>query len=218
MKIHAYQRPPEYQESPLFWDESSFEGVELYGNTRLNERTSDQFRNIPGMLDDLAEDLYYMMQGVKHVCRDWGRVLATVTGRDSYTRAERKEWVRILKRWTETDEETTIFLDVLRLLNGKEYAHSTLWGCCQGDWQNIIYPAKYGAEWLRAFETEYFNLGTEWSIQETDDPDDPGFTMYCTTDDPRAEIADATGADPDDVILYAFDGWDRTPKYKVVGA
>lgn len=217
MKIHAYQRPPEYQESPLFWDESSFEGVELYGNTRLNERTSDQFRNLPGMLDDIAEETFYLMQGQKHFT-DFATILEAYTGRDTYTRQERKEWIQILKRWTETDEETTIFLDVLRLLNGKQYAHSTLWGSCQGDWQNIIYPAEYGEKWLQAFETEYFNLGTEWSIHETDDPDDPGFVVYCTTDDPRAEIVDVVGVDPNDVILYAFDGWTRTPKYKVVGA
>ena len=214
MKIQAYQCPPEYQESPLFGNETAFDCVELYGNTRLNERTSDQFRNIPGMLDEIAEELFYLMQGQKQYT-DFATILEAYTGRADYTRADRKKWVDILRRWTETDEEITVFLDVLRLLNGKEYAHSTLWGSCQGDWQNIIYPAEYGAEWLRAFEVEYFNLGTEWTVKEDDETE---FSIYCTTDDPRAEIADATGADPNDVILYSFDGWERTPKYKDVRA
>lgn len=212
MKIKAYQRPPEYQESPLFWDDSAFEGVELYGNRDYIERTSDQFRNLPGMLDEIAEEVFYLMQGQKQYT-DFATILEAYTGRDTYTRAERKEWIRILKRWTETDEETGVFLDVLRLLNGKEYASATLRGVCQSDWQYIIYPAEYGAEWLRSFEVEYFNLGTEWTVQEDDENE---FSIYCTTYDPRAEIADATGATPGDVILFEFDGWTKTPKYREV--
>lgn len=212
MKIHAYQRPPEYQESPLFWDDSSFEGLELYGNRQYIERTSDQFRNIPGMLDDISEELDDLQRGQKHYT-DFSTILEAYTGRDNYTRSDRKKWVEIVKRWTETDEETRVFLDVLQLLNGKKYAFSILRGCCQSDWQYIIYPAEYGKEWLNAFETEYFNLGTEWIVKEDDDSK---FSIYCTTDNPRAEIADATGADPGNVVLFEFDGWDRTPRYREV--
>lgn len=215
MKIKAYQRPPEYQVSPLIQFDETDENVSTYGNPHYNERKSDLFSNLPGILGDLAEELFYLMQGQKQYT-DFSTILEAVTGRDDYTRPERKKWVDVLKRWTETDEETGVFLDALRLITGKEYAHATLRGSCQGDWQNIIYPAEYGAEWLRAFETEYFNTGTEWTIHETDDPDDPGYSIYCTTYDPRAEIADVTGADPGDVILYEFDGWERTPKYKEV--
>lgn len=215
MKIRAYQIPPEHQESPPSYDESAFDGVVLYGNRHFIERTSDQYRNIPGMLDDIAEELHHLQNGERYYTA-FSLILDNFTGRASYTRAERKQWIDIIRRWEETDEETDVFLDVLQLLTGKEYAHSTLWGSCQGDWQNIIYPAEYGAEWLRAFEVEYFNTGTEWAIHETDDPDDPGYSIYCTTYDPRAEIASITGADPADVVLYEFDGWERTPKYKEV--
>ena len=34
--------------------------------------------------------------------------------------------------------------------------------------------------------------------------------------DARQEIAAAVGCNPSDVILYAFDGYERTPKYKEV--
>ncbi len=212
MKIHAYQRPPEYQISPLIQFDEIDENVSIYGNPRYNERKSDLFSNLPGILDDLAEELFYLMQGQKQYT-DFSTILEAITGRDDYTRAERKKWVDILRRWTETDEETGVFLDALHLITRTEYAHSTIWGSCQGDWQNIIYPAEYGAEWLRAFGVEYFNEGTEWEIEE-----EQGLSVYCTTYNPRAEIADAMGADPGDVILYAFDGWERTPKYREVQA
>lgn len=211
MKIKAYQIPPENQVSPLIQFDEIPENVSIYGNHRYNERKTDLLRNLPGILDDLAEELFYLMQGQKQYT-DFATILEAITGRDDYTRAERKKWVDVLRRWEETDEETGVFLDALHLITGKEHAHATIWGVCQGDWQNIIYPAEYGAEWLRAFEIEYFNLGTEWHVHENDEN---SFSIYCIND-PRAEIADAVGVDPGDVILYEFDGWTRTPKYKEV--
>lgn len=210
MKIHAYQRPPEWQESPLFFDESAFDGLELYGNKDLVERTSDTFRNIPGMLDDIADELDDLENGLKNYT-DFATILEAYTGRDNYTRVERKAWIDVVRRWEETDEETGVFLDALRLITRKEYKSAVLRGSCQSDWQRIIYPSEYSTEWLRAFEIEYFNLGTEWEIEE-----EQGLSIYCTTYDPRAEIADVTGADPGDIVLYEFDGWKRTPKYKAV--
>ena len=210
MKIHAYQCPPEYQESPLFTDESFFDGVEVFGNKQFNDHTSDLFRNIPGMLDDIAEELHDLENGIKQYT-DFSTILEAFTGRDNYTRQERKKWIDVVKRWTETDDETRVFCDVLQLLTGIDHKWATLRGCSQSDWQHIIYPAKLGADWLRSFEIEYFNTGTEWEIEE-----EQGLFIYCTNIDPRAEIADVMGTDPDDVILYEFDGWKRTPKYKEV--
>lgn len=215
MKITAYQIPPEYQVSPLIQFDEIPEGVELLGNRNYTERTSDLFRNLPRIIEDIADELEYLREGRKPH-EDFALILEAYTGRADYTRAERKQWIDVVKRWEETDEETGVFLDALRLITRKEYKSAVLRGSCQGDWQRIIYPAEYSAEWLRAFEVEYFDLGTEWKVQEGDD--DPGFTMYCTTDDPRAEIAETVNATPGDVILYEFDGWIRTPKYKAVEA
>ena len=211
MKIHAYQVPPEDQESPLFFDESAFDGIEIYGNRHLIERTSDTFRNIPGMLDDITEEVFYLTHGQKPFT-DFATILEAFTGRDNYTRQERKKWFDVVKRWTETDDDTRVFCDVLQLLHGREYTRDIICGSCQGEWQYIIYPAENGEEWLNTFEVEYFNTGTEWTIKEEDGNE---FNIYCIAD-PRAEIDDVTGTDPADVVLYEFDGWERTPKYKVV--
>lgn len=210
MKIKAYQRPPEYQISPLIQFDEIDENVSIYGNPRYNERKSNLFRNLPGILDEIAEELQYLKQGYKPYS-DFADVLEAHTGRDNYTRAERKKWADIIRRWEETDEETGVLLDALRLITGIEYAHSTLWGCCQGDWQYIIYPAEYGEKWREAFEIEYFNLGSEWTIQEGEGDE---YSIYCTTTDHRAEISHIVGCDPADVEIYLFDGWERTPKYK----
>lgn len=213
MKIKAYQIPPERQCSPLIQYDEIPEEIEIFGNICYQERTSDTWRNIPALLDDIADEFYDLQRGEKPYT-DFATILEAYTGRDSYTRAERKKWVEILHRWTDTDEETTVFIDVLQLIRNRKYTRATLRGCAQGEWQEILYPAEYGAEWLKSFETEYFNLGTEWIVHE----DDEQFSIYCTTDNPRAEIAEATNATSGDVILYEFDGWTRTPKYREVQA
>lgn len=214
MKIRAYQIPPEEQNSPLIQFDEIPEGVSVYGNRHYNDHKTDLLNNLPGIFEDIADELEQLRAGEKPHC-DLALILEAYTGRDNYTRAERKKWLDIIRRWEETDEETGCFLDALQLITGKEYARATIRGCCQGDWQSVIYPAEYGAKWLRTFEIEYFNLGTEWIIYEDGTPD---FGIYCVTDNPRAEIADVTNTTPEDVELYAFDGWERTPKYKAVEA
>lgn len=212
MKITAFQVAPEWQNAPLTSKEDYPENVILYGNNRLNEHNTDQFNNLPAMLDDIAEELTNLRNGKKPYT-DFDTILEAFTGKN-YTRSERLQWAKIVERWTETDEETEIYTDVLTLLTGTKYDSATLRGSCQGDWQYIIYPAEYGREWLNAFETEYFNLGTEWKIREGDDTFE--YYVYCVSDDPRAEIANYCNADTTDIILYEFAGWERTPKYTEV--
>ena len=55
----------------------------------------------------------------------------------------------------------------------------------------------------------------EWKIDDNGDT----YTVYTHSwrdDEKRQEFADAVGCDPSDVILYAFDGYEYTPKYKEV--
>jgi hypothetical protein len=82
----------------------------------------------------------------------------------------------------------------------------------------MICPDEYTKYDREIIETEYFNTGDEWRITD-DDGDDVLFvyTHSWCDDEKRREIADAVGYDPSDVILYAFDGYERIPKYKEVG-
>lgn len=214
MKIYAKQVPPEWQNSPLYTEEDFPEDVEIFGNHRLYSHVSQQFNNIPSLLDDLTDEIDYLQAGKNHF-RDLQTILEAYTGRDNYTRQERKKWLDIVKRWTDTDEEITVFCDVLDLLRGKPHKIATIRGCCQSEWQRIIYPAEYGREWLEEFEAEYFNTGTEWQIYENG-LDGDYYTAYDTKNSPREFIAEITGSQPENIVLFEFDGWERTPKYKAV--
>lgn len=216
MKIYAKQVPPEYQESPLFfgdWPENVF----VFGN-RHYQSHAERLEDIKRALEDISDvcDGYSYTNNLLDVIpdRDDGR---------EYTRPERLQLVRLAKNYTEysnsSDDENEILCDVLELITGRAWEYSTLRGCCQGDWQEIIYPAEYGREWLRNFETEYFNTGAEWRISENDPESDDNYYIYTHAwrdDDIRAEIAAAAGVDPGDVILYTFAGWSKTPEYMEV--
>lgn len=77
---------------------------------------------------------------------------------------------------------------------------------------------------LSAFEVEYFNTGTEWIVHDVDSfPESPedinGYSIYCHSwnkDGIAKEIADSAGGRPEDVKLWAFDGYRQSPKYKEV--
>lgn len=119
--------------------------------------------------------------------------------------------------WERFDENRV--LRALKLYTGKTWDCLTIRGTCQGDWQNVYFPAdEYSREALQALEIEYFNLGTEWEISRADAPED-SYCMYCYEDSPeqiRAEIASAEGVTPDEIEMHAFTGWSRTPVYSEV--
>lgn len=219
MKIYAKQVPPEYQESPLFiedWPENVF----VFGNDRLRGHGAETIENIKSAMYDAADELKALPRGYgfyNSFIEIIDGLLPAPEHKNKYSRADRLEWRQLLLAY---DAGAVFGFDAARraleLITGQEYDAATIRGCCQGDWQEIIYPAAYGREWLQDFETEYFNTGAEWRISENDPESDDNFYMYThawSDDGIRAEIAAAAGVDPGDVILYTFTGWSRTPEY-----
>ena len=220
-KIYAKQVPPEHQESPLFFGEWP-EDVFVFGN-RDYDQHDERIEEICSALENIAETYEEMQRG--EACTNnlhafiWYE-LPREDGR-GYSRDERKHIVRLAQMYAEEPPKNTravleTICMALRVVCGREYEWSTIRGCGQCDWQQIIYPAEYGKRWLDEFEAEYFNTGEEWCVDDGD-----GRKMYVYThtwrdDEKRAEIADAIGCDPGNVVLYAFDGWAHTPKYKEV--
>lgn len=230
MRIYAKQVPPEYQESPLFFEGSWPEKVYVFGNRRFNQHDNDLDWIRKGL-----EEASYQLSALQ-VGHGWYNswidvledLLAPEDTRGEYTRAERLQWAELCDQYCEarSADENDILCEALELITGEKWANGTIRGCVQGDWQEIIYPAEYGRDWLQAFETEYFNTGTEWIIHDEgyipEDPDEiSGYSVYClgwNNDLIRAEIAEYSGARPEDIILYSFSGWDRSAAYEEVGA
>ena len=77
---------------------------------------------------------------------------------------------------------------------------------------------------LQEFETQYFNEGTEWIIHdEQEAPEAPedisGYSVYCigrNTEQIKKEIAEITGASPEEITLFEFGGYTKTAYYTEV--
>lgn len=218
-KIYAKQVPPEYQESPLFMWEEWPENIFVFGNHHYNQH-AERLEEIRRGLEEIADEWEELHNGGSRYYSSWIDALNDIfppdETRGEYTRAERLELAKLAAQyeWAGSSAENNILCAALGIVTGHEYAAGTIRGCCQGDWQEIIYPAEYGREWLETFEAEYFNTGSEWCIKENED--DPGYYQYCTgwnNDLIRAEIASAAGVTPENVILYSFTGWSRSAEY-----
>lgn len=228
-KVYARQIAPEYQESPLFaFGEEFPENIAVYGNRDYNEHFTGVFDGLRDALLDAGQELDNMRWGDL-----WRPDFITIlhdllppVGRGEYSRAERLAWVKLLDAYGAT-EAAVYMARAAALITGQEYDAAQISGCCQGEWQNVIYPAEWGREWLAAFECEYWNTGEEWIFTDPLEapPEDPGDVDGCAVyvhgwrdAERRAEIADAAGVDPADVVLYVFGGWERRAKYAEVGA
>ena len=234
MTVYAKQISPEYQESPFFnWNPADlYPGVIFKGNRYFNSHTTPEFDAIRSGLDDLTS---LIDTDGKFIPGGWYDTIAEAINdllpapqhKVRYSTREIKAWREIGAEWYILTDETQALCRALQLVTGKEYDYTTIRGCSQGDWQEIIFPAaEYDRAALDILEADYFNTGTEWIIHdESSTPDGPedisGYSMYCygwNTDQIRAEIADAAGVNPDAVILYEYAGSYSMPKYNKVGA
>ena len=224
MKIYAKQVAPEWQESPLFMNEWP-ENVYIFGNRHYKDHGGEYIENLKNVMYDAADELKALSRGRSYY-NSFIDIIADLIpapeNKKEYSRADRLKWRALLLNFdagaiSGDDAITT----ALELITGDEYAAGEIRGCCQGDWNNIIHPTKYGAEWLQNFEIEYFNTGAEWRINESSPDSDDEYYFYShewNDDGIRAELADAAGVDPADVVLYVFDGYAQTPKYRTVTA
>lgn len=222
MKIYAKQIPPEYQESPLFMSDWP-ENVHVYGNRNLKEhgnyyKTVEYINNLSQDIDDLRGGCgWYTGESLERLLQDY------FPREKPYTRAERLRVLDLIMEFFNvreySDEERAIAMEIMELRDGIKYDDAEIRGCCQGDWQNVIYPEAWGRDWLEHFETEYFNTGSEWRINEGSPDSDDNCYFYShhwSTDGIRAEIAAAAGVNTDDVVIYEFTGWTKTAQYTEV--
>lgn len=230
MKIYAKQVSPEWQESPLFIDGCFPDNIAVCGNRDFNEHKPDIFEKVEmtleqGELADVLENIKEWKEYYSNVSQAIDEYLPSVKGRYS-TNA-----IHAIKRLVSEysmcphSEEDAIMCRVLSLVTGKEWDYRTIRGSSQSEWNEVYYPVdEWSTETLQMFETEYFNEGTEWIVHEGDNtPESPndieGYTIYCTSwneEGIREEIAKMTGESPENIVMYAFDGYIRTPQYKKV--
>ena len=219
-KVYARQVPWEWQESPWDDEQLKIDKAALYGNRSYGRYVFDEFEQVVKALEEMDwEDV-----GTARLYSTEQEMLLDYVppvGRDSYTDEEIEAWKFACQMYNPNygrNEQWGICMG-LTLMLGKEYDYKTLRGSCQSDWIYFIYPADlYDDEAVRCLETEFFNTGEEWIVHDEETvpecaEDVQGYSIY-VYDNTRKEIAEAEGVDPEDVVLWEYDGMRQVPKYK----
>lgn len=220
-KIIAKQVPPEYQESPLFLgNEFLPDNIILDGNRSYNSHTTPLYDRIMQSYDDAAREIesldtrdgYASYNTATEVINDFFPALEY--REKAYNTRDIHAIREALRMYgTSSYYNGRYITAMLDAITGGDWKNGTICGACQGDWQHVIYNSN---DWSRAdldiLETEYFNTGSEWIIND----DYSVYTHAWSNDGTRAEIASAAGVDPADVVLLEFTGWSRTPDYMEV--
>lgn len=234
MKIYARQIMPEFQDSRIFDDDGNgVEYINVWGNKDYQSRTSSVFDRVKECLDagELAEDIEAVME--KNPSAIYGNITEAINNqlwRDDgkpYSTRQIGKLKQLVLRYSEcrSSEEDQILVDVLSIVTGEEWDYRQIHGCCQSEWNTVYYPVKYWTkESLEAFETMYFNTGSEWIIHEGDtEPTSPeeidGCSCYCVSwndEGIKKELAEVAGAENlEDIVLYKYAGSKSVPIYNV---
>lgn len=221
MKIYARQISPEYQESPLFYDNMFPNDIAVCGNREYIEHCPEVFNLVYSVLSE--GELAELLEN-KNGWKNWYKnITEAITDylppeKEKYSTKDIGALKRLVLQYVQcpSREEDSILCAVLSIVTGRKWDCRMICGCVQSEWNYIYYPV---VEWseaaLKAFEAEYFNTGSEWIIDEGDfnpDEDNPdeisGYSIYCTSwndEGIKQEIADSVGVNIDDVILFPFE-------------
>lgn len=194
MKYKAYQVAPEYQESPLDVDDfENMDGLIVYGNAH----TTPDFDNV---IDGLTMGEFDPTSYPEGISIDDMRNLDMLASKFCDSLNPQKVIALALSVWT-----------------GSKWEYKCIKGSAQSDWQYVYYRADLWTDKeLEYFETEYFNTGEEWRVIDEEGEEVYYYTHEWSDIYKTRELAKNIGCNVQDLTLYAFDGWERTPRYKEV--
>ena len=219
MRIYAKQVPPDIQESH-FDIELYSEEVTITGNSNFNEYKSDLYKHVENHIEDAYREFDELEDGEqKPDDTHLDKLIQAHFGVLPRNADERIRWRKTLSCCVITSPFT--MASVMSLVSGKPYHMHDIHGCCQSDWNYVICPDEMtvgNPSIIQAIESEYFNTGSEWMVYESEDAcesDDCGSSIYILDmQNPREVIATCYGVMPTDVEMYAFDRYEKIPKYR----
>lgn len=228
MKLYAMQMPVENQESPFdtYGKDDLYEDAIIVGNDGFNSYTTKEYdmlvANYEWIYDEYhAEDKYKEYESFEKALNS----IMPKTSKELYSEREIKRWEWILNKHDDIyNMDKVQVAECLYMITDMEYHYQTIRGSIQSEWQGVFYTKHIDIDKL---EADYFNLGTEWICTYFDDeiddisdlPCDYDFMVYCYGYNEKIiieEIAEYEGIEPEDVILYKYDGYIQIPKYSRV--
>ena len=202
-KIYARQVPPEQADTRDYMDFIEEYGLIIYGNRFFKEMNTC-------LIDD-AKSFYDDPDVTKVIYCEKGYVLS-------------EHQLEGLADSVSNHCFNDFLTDYLSAFYQTEYERRKIVGCTQGEWNYAYVPKNQSPEFMSYVEAVYFNSGVEMecciSDEELDSPEGMTDTFYeyfdlCDEETLKKRIKMLFDCPSDtEVVLWMFDGWIRTPKYK----
>ena len=224
MTLYARQISPSEQTSP-FWDSAeTWDGILLYEPVR-KYAVDPHYKSILEVLQnyfDVSQDIADSRCSEYDSIAEYINDVSPRQDNKPYTEEQLTGWEDAAKSYnfpkadgynpySRIYDEMWGICKALSLVLGEEYDWKEIHGCCQGEYNRVIYPeSRFSEQDIRNFECEFFNLGTEWCVTD-EKPDSPneicGGCIYCHNtdiDSIRREIAECFECEPGNVHLYSY--------------
>lgn len=233
---YAKQVNPEFAESWLiydhynkdtherrvgFYEEFYEENVIIDGNRDFVSITTSEYDNLKRLDNEFYEIEVLLTDNDKHY---WNTITDFVNAylpktKGKYNTHEIHKWKELFNKYMEHWELEDIAEQALELMTGKKWRSVCICGCSQGDWNNGYVSEEISKEDLRYIEICYFNTGGEYLLYESKKDmknDNVATSFYIDSYNVKENLCLHIGCKEKDLVVYVFDGYIKTPKYKMI--
>ena len=234
-KYYCRQVNPEFADSYLFYQfknkktghyELAFED-DYYANDVIITGNKDFMEYWPTSLENLTKNLEWFNDDLNGWYGEKGQLTELANyyfkkwNGKRWSKRELAQWKRVSEltdNYSKENEEEALLL-ALKLLTGKEWRSITIRGYCQRDWQTGYVSEDINDKALNYLEMCYFNTGEEFMIYESKenfDNEEADFSLYVDGYKVKDNLSIELGCEPEELEVYAYDGYIKTPKYVLV--
>lgn len=197
---------------------------EFYANNVILTGNKDYLSVYPDGLEDLQKKIewfssdlvgYNGFQGNLTELANW---YFKKHNEKRWSKRELASWRRVsdlTENYSKNNEEEA-FLLALKLITGKTWNEICIKGDCQGDWQTGYASEEISQEDINYIEMCFFNTGAEYLIYEGYEHfknEEADTSMYIDSYGAKQTLAKMLGVKEKNLVVYDFDGYDRTPRY-----
>ena len=178
MALYARQINPSEQTSPFWEDTETWDGILLYEPIR-KYAVDPHYKSILEVLQnyfDVSQDIADSRCGEYDSIAEYINDVSPRQDNKPYTEEQLTGWDDAAKSYnfpkadgynpySRIYDEMWGICKALSLVSGEEFDWKEIHGCCQGEYNRVIYPeSRFSEQDIRNFECEFFNLGTEWCV------------------------------------------------------
>lgn len=156
------------------------------------------------------DELFYELEDIKRRRGNYNSMrdcIADILGVTPVNKYQASKVYAITKKcYTQRVNANDTIAELLTILTPHKWSAGTIRGCCQRDWQNIIYPTDiYNDDDIDSFEAFYFGLFWEYQAGRRGDFSTwYTYTMNTSEDKIINDICSDFDTQPDNVIFYEY--------------